>query len=214
MIVLTLGGGLGNQMFQYGYARYIQKIHREKFIYINDSEVIKEADRFNSLGNLNTVNIKVLPRIISKPLNETERLVRKIMVRLFGVAGFNESAIFQSLNKFGIYYHPSVYKFYESLKTGFPIKIIEGGFQSWKYLETCPEIKQELRVKYEPMGENLRLLNLISQSESVCVHIRRGDYLSPKYKHLNVCDYQYYFESMNYIISKLNNPTFFIFSNT
>ena len=46
------------------------------------------------------------------------------------------------------------------------------------------------------------------------MHIRRGDYLSPKYKHLNVCDYQYYFESMNYIISKLNNPTFFIFSNT
>ena len=54
----------------------------------------------------------------------------------------------------------------------------------------------------------------ISNSESVCISIRGGNYLNPKVKKsLFVCDRIYFIEAVKRICSLTNNPKFFIFSD-
>ena len=214
MLILTLGGGLGNQMFQYSYARYLQVKFNEPIIYINDAEVIKEANRRYALDSLNIKNVKMIPRVIRKPINETERMIRKIIVHVIKSVKLNSSQQFKILNRLGIYYHEDVYKFYQSYNSLFPIKFIEGGFQSPKFFENLPGLKDELKVITNVQDQNKKLLKDILYNESVCVHIRRGDYLSDKYKNLNVCNYNYYLKAINYIIDNTMNPVFYIFSNS
>ena len=57
-------------------------------------------------------------------------------------------------------------------------------------------------------------LEEIRKCNSVCVHIRRGDYLAPEWSFLNVCGELYYKRAVERLKSKLNNPVFYVFSNS
>lgn len=47
---------------------------------------------------------------------------------------------------------------------------------------------------------------------SVCVHIRRGDFLKNS-NNLSVCHEKYYLNAMEFIEDKVDNPIFYIFSD-
>lgn len=88
--------------------------------------------------------------------------------------------------------------------------------QSWKYYIGC---EQEIR---EAFAWNKGLLSektnevaaAINNCNSVSIHIRRGDYLSPWNKGLGeVCDAAYLERAIAYIRFHLENPHFFIFSD-
>lgn len=213
MLILTVGGGIGNQMFQYGYARYLQELLKEEYIYINDCDVIREYNRQYSLGHCNVKNTKILPRSVSRPLSNVLKNARRIAFRIMDAT--NESAeCFKKMNRVGIYYHQDVYKYYESEIAKLPIRYIEGGFQSWKYFSTINSLKEELRIISPVEEKNIELLEKIRSCESVCIHIRRGDYLSAKYQELNICNYDYYLRGIQYINNMISNPVYFVFSNT
>lgn len=90
-----------------------------------------------------------------------------------------------------------------------------GGFQNIKYFERYGEIiKQELQIKTVPRPSNQLLMDRINASESVCVHVRRGDFLQKEFQHLNICTKAYYQEAIRYMEDHLRHPTFFVFSNT
>jgi len=61
-------------------------------------------------------------------------------------------------------------------------------------------------------SEIMDYLSLIKNTESVSVHVRRGDYVNNPY-HGNIATKQYYINAMQYFIKNLYNPTFFIFSD-
>ena len=50
---------------------------------------------------------------------------------------------------------------------------------------------------------------------SVCIHIRRGDYVEDIITNQfhGVCNLDYYYRSIEYIASKIKNPYFFVFSD-
>ena len=59
------------------------------------------------------------------------------------------------------------------------------------------------------------MLNKIQSGESVCIHVRRGDYVSEKFSNeLNICDKQYYRKAIAIIKSKVHEPIFYIFSTS
>ena len=59
---------------------------------------------------------------------------------------------------------------------------------------------------------NRRLFDIISNSQSVSVHVRRGDY-NEHFLHGNIANEQYIKNAIDYIKSKVENPVFFIFSD-
>jgi hypothetical protein len=93
--------------------------------------------------------------------------------------------------------------------------LVCGFFQNYKFFNDYKEVIQnELKIKTEPSSANKAMLEKISNTNSVCVHIRRGDYLDERWSHLNVCTTEYYKEAMKKIKADLENPVFYIFSNT
>ena len=65
------------------------------------------------------------------------------------------------------------------------------------------------------MSKNIDLYNIINSSNSICVTIRRGDFISvEENKKLHyVCNEDYFYRAMDIIAKKVNNPKFIIFSD-
>ena len=83
-----------------------------------------------------------------------------------------------------------------------------GYFQSEKYFSDMrEELLKEINIEYDDLTK-------ISDENAVCVHIRRGDYLSDTYKErFFVCDENYYkraFERMNI---RYPDAKYYIFSD-
>ena len=59
------------------------------------------------------------------------------------------------------------------------------------------------------------ILNKIGNTESVCIHLRRGDYYKIKATRniFGVLDTAYYEKAINYIKERTSNPFFFVFSD-
>lgn len=217
MYSLILGGGLGNQMFQYACARNLQIEFGIEFEYntynydIDNTEIEERGFSLNHLRISKPDNIQCTK--IAKESNDLYRLCLKqhVIARKLLPASIS----LKIMEKAGcICTIGDPYSFY-------PITIrkingiIHGGFQSEKYFnKNAQVIKQELQVNEVLNNLNQKLANQMLKSESVAVHIRRGDYLDPRYQHLNICDANYYRKSVKYIMDHVNNPTFYIFSNS
>ena len=82
------------------------------------------------------------------------------------------------------------------------------------YLEMAPVLRQEIRAKTSLSPENQAFLKRIQQTNSVCVTIRRGDYLSSQYqKDFFVTDEAYFSRGIAVLKEKINQPVFFFFSD-
>ena len=80
--------------------------------------------------------------------------------------------------------------------------------------EEYQEFIKEYTPKHAPLPNNIDLYNVIYNNNSVCIHIRRGDFLSDEFKNdFYVCDTEYYLEGIEYIKKHVDNPIFIFFSN-
>jgi hypothetical protein len=83
------------------------------------------------------------------------------------------------------------------------------------FVNISETLKRELKFKTPPSLKNLKFLSELKINNSVCVHIRRGDYTNNQWESkLLVCEFDYYENAMNYISIKESNPVFYIFSNS
>lgn len=93
---------------------------------------------------------------------------------------------------------------------------LDGSWQSEKYFEDIKGIiKQEFIFKKEPDSENREKINEMINSNSVSIHIRRGDYVYDKKNNEfhGVCSADYYHKAVCLIVKKINKAKFFIFSD-
>jgi len=56
------------------------------------------------------------------------------------------------------------------------------------------------------------MIKELESCESVCVHVRRGDYVKLKWN--EACSYGYYERAIKFMKEKLTSPLFYFFSNT
>ncbi len=214
-VTLLLQGGLGNQMFQYAFARSLVLRNGGK---LRISRRFLNGDTFGRSYSLDRLNIPDDVSLMTKSeelkahskiymAGKIHGLLRKLkgLERSFYSDGF----IFIYVYDFDKYI-PEIMNF----KNDNGEIIIKGYFQSEKYFHDYrSELKKEFQVLTPPSPENEALINEISGCESVCVHVRRGDYLKLK-QWADICDYEYYFRAMKYISEKVSKPVFYIFSNS
>lgn len=218
MVVLTLGGGLGNQMFQYAFARKVQQLTQDDVLKFTGYHLKGTGNSEKMLFNLN-----IVPGITfcdEKEQQEVERVQERALKKMHyykvlsryikGAAPWR----IRLLSKKGIY---TTYSLYNEQKYEVPdcrVKYIEGAYQTYTYWEDMiPQIRNELKVKTKPSEANRLLMEEMQSCESVCVHVRRGDYLAPEFAHLNVCDQDYYMEAMQKMKAQKPDAVFYIFTN-
>lgn len=74
------------------------------------------------------------------------------------------------------------------------------------------EIRKVFSFKRHLNEYNQNVKNIIENSNSVSIHVRRGNYLLfDEYK--NICERPYYANAIKYIKNHVENPHFFVFSN-
>lgn len=207
MVILVIGGGLGNQMFEYAFARCVQERVQEK-LYLDLHHIAYDSLRTYSLNHLFIdSNVVILNRFQSL-LCRVDLRIRKRIIKLL-----SKNNNLQIYDKFGIYLSQGewLYKYFGHTDSKLHIKYIEGNFQSERYfIEQKDRIVKELLVRDTIRLCCEELLCEIERCNSVCVHIRLGDYT--KYAELNLCDFKYYTNGMKKILEVVNNPIFYIFS--
>jgi hypothetical protein len=93
---------------------------------------------------------------------------------------------------------------------------LEGYWQSENYFKTIENaIKSEFTLKEDPDPQNALLSEKILGSNSVSIHIRRGDYVHNPvtFDYHGVCSLEYYHSAIDTIAKKISNPHFYIFSD-
>lgn len=200
MIITKLNGGLGNQLFEYACARNLQlKYNDELWL---DIEGFKRSPRHYSLEHfvLNE-DVCVLPEKESKSL-----------VFLQAISKMNRNLAFKLGPLFGAYiWKSSNYKPLQVSDTKGKTLYLYGYWQSEAYFkEHKAQIINELKVKTPVPAECEELLKDVEKPNSVCIHVRRGDYVDCGFLH---CDEAYYNRGLDYIKKKYNDCNAIVFSD-
>ena len=93
---------------------------------------------------------------------------------------------------------------------------LNGYWQCEQYFTSISEvIRNEFQFKSCLDIENLKMETLIKSTNSVSIHVRRGDYIHnpATVKFHGICSEAYYKEAVNFISEKIQSPHFFIFSD-
>lgn len=216
LIVLRLEGGLGNQLFQFSFARSLQKRYGGKIIFdlhcykkeVRDKlsifQIISECENVSFSSSIIVVSIAYLVRCVARLVHFAMRKIIKDKVKRI-----------RTLATFGVFIQDGTQYFEYFSKLSFPIKFVSGNFMSEKYFnDITQDIKNDLS-RLTDSGLNEKIRRHLGFEESVCVHIRRGDYASSVWADkLLVCDFEYYENAIKFLKKKLNNPIFYVFSNS
>ena len=211
--IVKLNGGLGNQMFQFAFAYVLaKKINNAKilfdFSYFDESDNIAAQIRNYELAAFD-LGCKVAQEEDLKLVNlsDSRTKVEKILGNIFKIKKFkSQKNIIRQASAYKFdkkYFSPEMYYY-------------EGYFQNEKYFKNykndlikCFSIKEELDDK------NLSTLKVIQSTESVSLHIRRGDYVTLQCvnEFHGLCSLEYYEKAIDYIAQKVKSPHFFLFSD-
>jgi hypothetical protein len=215
MININIQGRLGNQMFQYAFARAVQKQMNGEQINIcfgEDGNLLQDfcVKDFIVLDNF---QLNFIQKVVIKFFLLIRR-IKKITYKNRIAEHRIEIKYQKTLNFFGIYWLTQGYYDFSIKETKNTMLI--GYFESSKYFsEITKQIKSEFVPKYDKLSSNYDLYKKIETSESVCLAIRRGDYIEDDYvkKVAYVCSEDYYYKAIKKIKELVTKPVFFIFSN-
>ena len=205
MIIVKISGGLGNQLFQYSFGRYLGLQLGAEVRY--DIRTIMNRPGFTNRDyGLSAFDIV------------TEAATRDEIRRLKRFTGrFSERAWRKAVEKM-----PSLSRSFlvESRKLPAPAWSDEcyydGYWQYYRYAEKAGiRFREEVTKHIESGGCTRELAARIRSTESGSIHIRRGDYISnpANAKLYAECDAAYYERAAGFIEGQCNVQAWYVFSD-
>ena len=210
--ISSIVGGLGNQMFQYAFVRALQSQYGGDICFDLHS-YSKDKQRVLSLNQYILNGCVKKMSFIDKKALYILAFLRRLFIKIYKSETSNK---FSNTPDYGIISQYQIRYYTTKELKALPYYYVTGNYMSYLFFERASSvIKKDFTLKKELTGNNKSLLLQIKCCESVCVHIRLGDYLSPEWKDkLYVCDEQYYVDAIQYIKDNVNNPVFYVFTNT
>lgn len=205
MIVTRLSGGLGNQMFQYAVARSVALKNNTK-VGLDVYDLLDHTPRpgftfreycldiFNIEAEV--VDQSLLPfryRSLGGGSLRTflNKIRRKFLVGLGKEQGFK-------FNKDIFHLGDKAY--------------LDGYWQSYKYFEDYSDIIRKDFTFKKPFEEKINLLKKeIEGTESVCLHVRKGDYVGNSFHY--ILSPEYYYEALKVILENVAVDKIYVFSD-
>lgn len=195
MIISTIKDGFGNQLFMYACGYAVARNSKEKLML--DPSILATSDlRKYEIGHLNIQYdyLFYIPNKLPKVLKVLIRSFFRLQIQILSKT-YHEKISYQ--------FDSNVLKLKGSYR-------LSGYWQSEKYFyQYRKELLKMFTPNYTTTPSFNHLLKKIQDTESVSLHIRRGDFIA-----LGFClDKKYYQKAIQYIIEKIKSPTFFIFSD-
>ena len=206
MIIIRMKGGIGNQMFQYALYSELNYLGRDVKMddvngFIGDGQrtpVLKETFGVDYV----TATDEEVRDLRDAHMGFFDRIRRKL-------TGRHSKEIMEPDGVF----RPEILQITDAY--------LDGYWQSEKYLPDTAVVSA-LRKAFSVRPEDIirddagfELLARIRQSESVSVHVRRGDYLWPGVVETfgGICTEEYYQRAFGEILLTHPDATFFVFTN-
>lgn len=204
VILGSIIGGLGNQMFQYAFYQYVSCVEN-RALYCNLSDFKKyqlhqgyELEKVFELEINNKGSNKLYRRL------QFLRIFNKLLWKMFQ----------KNLTFGGQYFVERYFALPDSFhKSKRVTKFVDGYFQTYKYIHYL-EKKEIFTFKFRHDISTVEAKYL--DGETVSIHVRGGDYTNntKDYKLFgNVCDSAYYQRALNYIHEKVVSPRFLVFTD-
>lgn len=214
MIIVRLTGGLGNQMFQYALGRHLAE---------KNSTLLKL-----DLSGFETYKLRRYALHCFKIWEHVATIEEIVAFKRMGTQRVNRW-VSKIGNKLGVL-PPATSDFYQDnvvikeKQLSFDSSTLEakgniyldGYWQSEKYFSAIRDILlREFDFKYGQDARSKELAEQIRKTQSVSLHIRRGDYVhNPLTNQVHgVCSLDYYQEAVNRVIQKMPDSHFYIFSD-
>ena len=199
LVVIQLSGGMGNQMFQ--YALYLQLKALGKKVKIDDRTDYQRKDRrplrldIFGIDYERPTELEMLC-LTDSFLDFASKVRRKITGR--------QTAEYIEKNQL-----------FDSHILEMDRAYLVGCWQSEKYFE---KVKEEVKKAYtfqkvELSDKMKEYEKEIKDSDSVCIHIRRGDYLQASEVYGGICTPEYYKSAIKKMERWYPNCHFFVFTN-
>lgn len=206
MKIVNVIGGLGNQMFQCAFAIALKENHPRE-------EVRLDISHFNGYGLHNGYEISCVFSSFAVPIAEKDAIkelsyyipkykISRIMRRILPRKKTEWLQPYQQAYVF----NPNALKIEGS-------QYYEGYWMSPRYFEECKDrIIKAFSFKPFDTEVNLEYEKLLNESNSVTIHIRRGDYVGAE-NFKDICTLAYYRNAINEVKKIIESPVFFVFSN-
>jgi hypothetical protein len=188
-VVVHLLGGLGNQMFQYAAARAVA-VRCNAPLVLDASWLSDEAQRPFALQ----------PFQIKADVLQSER---------------RRSPLNLALRRAPVYREKS-FRYDDGVQSCRAPVYLYGYFQSEKYFAGCRDvIFDDFQVAAPPLPAAQKLLDRVEASDAICLHIRRGDYVTDPSANAfhGLCPLDYYRRGLDDVAGHLARPECFVFSD-
>lgn len=185
MKTVLFTAGLGNQIFQYFFSLYLKDKYPNETIYGCYDKAI--------LNNHNGLEIQNVFDIELPPSSMITHLIVRLTRALYKRTGWQCLGSHEDSFKDTYYYE---------------------GY--WHNKVLFDKYVSELKFKnHTPSKENKQILEDIDTSNSVFIHVRRGDYLDPirSKDFANSCPVSFYESGIKHALSVFPDPRFFVFSD-
>lgn len=202
MIIIKINGGLGNQLQQYALYDKMRYLGKDVKVDISwfQKEMGKAAKRNLELDYFPGVHYEACTEKEMQDILGKRDVFCKVLEKLH-------------LKEKNLYVEHQMYD-----KGIFELdnKVLEGYWACEGYWgDQIPELRKQLVFPESDNPKNKKMLEQIASTESVSIHIRRGDYLNPENQAIygGICTEEYYEQAISYVEEKIVNPHFFIFSD-
>lgn len=212
MIIVRLMGGLGNQMFQYAFGRTLAQRHKTALKF--DLSFLRARPE-NPTYTLRDYDLDIFGLSVPSASEGDVRRFEEARVP------FAERAVSKVLRRTVPYYRkPVVFQqshgFDEDVFRAPKDCLLIGYWQSERFFKQAESIiRKDFSFPLAVSSDVGVLLTEISAGESVCLNVRRGDYVSnPETNKMHgVCGSAYFSDAAAFLATKLRNPFFYVFSD-
>lgn len=212
MIIIRVMGGLGNQLQQYALYKKLESMGKEVRLDISwfrdaGTQASVLAERELELDCLNGISYRAaepeeIRSVLGRLWEEKEKITAKVRRKLQPASDpcFQESDM----------YHEQVFSFDHKYLVGY-----------WAcekyYADILGKLRREISFPGENAmpGRNAEMMQKMRETESVSVHIRRGDYLDAANRPIfgGISTKDYYRAAIAYLKEKYPQASFFFFSD-
>ena len=194
MIIVRLLGGLGNQMFQYACGRALALRTGHELVLETDLLDTRSptAPRCFNLDAFHIAGRLATPADMDERLSFLDRVRRRLGLRV--------TPALQTIREQGMRYAPEIFP------ARFTRLCLVGYWQSEKYFHDCADA---IRRDFAPRAAlDATLLAQMEATDSVSLHIRRGDYVADSMSNSvhAYCSLDYYRRAPTHIAGQLHAP--------